>query len=304
MLKSDSRLNPGATHPHIEKGEFMTEENETVAGLSGPPIFVVSGSMGTLGEQIARTILPQFRGAHVPIKIFRRVQQLSQVQELIAEAVSVQATILHTLANPDLRGDLIKLAAAEGVVEIDMVGPLINRLTEVLGIEPVGKPGLYRELNDTYFKRISAIEFSMAHDDGMNYDGWVEAEIVLVGVSRVGKTPLSLYLSMLGWRVANVPLVPGVAPRSELYELDTRRVIGLRIDPEQLIHHRRHRQRRLGVQNSSEYDDLVQLYEEVEESRRVFRRGGFRTIDVTNKPIETTAGQVIDLVTQQLKESS
>ncbi len=277
----------------------MSKEDNFQQRISGPPIFVVSGSMGTLGEQVARTVLPQFREAHVPVEIFRRVQQVSQVEEIIAKAVEVDATIIHTIANPEVRQFLINLAQKNNVVAIDIVGPLIERLTSVLDVEPVGKPGLYRELNETYFRRIKAIDFTMAHDDGVNYEDWAEAEIVLTGVSRVGKTPLSLYLSMLGWKVANVPLVPGIPPRRELFDLDPRRVVGLTIDPVQLLHHREHRVRNLRL-GSSNYNDLEKLHDELQETRRIFRRGGFRVIDVTNKPIETTAGQVIDIVTRRL----
>jgi len=279
----------------------MTKERLPPLRFSVPPIFVVSSSMGTLGEQVARTVLPQFRGVHVPVKVYRRVQQISQVEKIVMETLQAGGTIVHTIANPDLRQRLIDLAAQHNVVAIDIVGPLIERLTDVLGTDPVGKPGLYRELHETYFRRIEAIEYTLKHDDGLNYKGWPDAEVVLVGVSRVGKTPLSLYISMLGWKVANIPLVPGIPPQQDLFELDRRRVIGLTIEPEQLYHHREHRQRRLGVVGDSDYNNLGKLFEEVQEIRRIFRKGGFRVIDVTNKPIETTAGQVIDLVTRQFR---
>ena len=158
-------------------------------GPEAPPIYVVSGSMGTLGEQMARTVLPQFRGANVPIEMVRRVQHLSQVEAVIEQAAQTNGTILHALANAELRYAMIELAEKKNVVAIDIVGPLIERLTEVLGQEPVGQPGLYRKLHETYFKRVAAIEYTLAHDDGKNYQNWTDAEIVLVGVSRVGKTP-------------------------------------------------------------------------------------------------------------------
>lgn len=281
----------------------MTSEKKDSHRITGPPVFVVSSSMGTLGEQVARAVLPQFRGAHLTVQVFRRVQQISQVEEILTEAAETNATIIHTIANSDLRQIFIEKAAERGVVTIDVVGPLIEHLTGLLGIEPVGKPGLYRELNENYFRRIQAIEFTMTHDDGMNYQDWPDAEIILTGVSRVGKTPLSLYLSMLGWRVANIPIVPGIPPREEMFDLDYRRVVGLTIDPLQLHHHRQHRVRNLRL-GHSDYGDLEKLHEEIKATKRVFRQGGFRVIDVTNKPIETTAGQVIDLVTRRMKEQA
>ncbi len=276
-------------------------QNESANGPKAPPIYVVSGSMGSLGEQLAHTIIPQFPGANIPIEMVQRVQHLSQVEAVIAQAKQTNGTILHTIANPDIRQTLTAMAQEQNVVAIDIVGSLIERLTDVLGQEPVGKPGLYRELNETYFKRIEAIEFTLVHDDGMNYQDWHEAEIVLTGLSRVGKTPLSLYLSMLGWKVANIPLVPGVQPRPSLFELDRRRVIGLKIDPMTLLQHREHRQRGLGVRGKSDYNDPAKLYDESTEAKRVFRKGGFKVIDVTNKPIESTASQVIMAITKKLQ---
>lgn len=266
-----------------------------------PPIYVVSGSMGNLGEQVARTVLPQFQNITVPVEIVSRVQHLDQVETVVEQARQTNGTILHTLANPELRQAIIQMAHQKGVVTIDIVGPLIERLTDVLNVEPVGKPGLYRELNESYFKRIEAIEFTLAQDDGFNPKGWKNAEIMLVGVSRVGKTPLSLYLSMLGWKVANLPLLPGVPPSKELFELDPRRVIGLRIDPMELLTHRKHRQRSLGTGNKSDYIDPEKLYEEAKEARSIFRRGNFKVINVTNKPIETTAGQIVQIITERFK---
>jgi regulator of PEP synthase PpsR (kinase-PPPase family) len=218
----------------------------------------------------------------------------------VEQAARTGGTIVHTLTNSALRYQMIDLARKKNVAAIDLVGPLIERLAEVLAQEPVGKPGLYRQMNLAYFKRVEAIEFTLAYDDGKNFRKWEEAEIVLVGPSRVGKTPLSLFLSMQGWKVANVPLVPGVPPRQKLFELDRRRVIGLKIDPAELLAHRQYRQSNLGVGGSSDYNDPVKLFEEVEAAQQVYRRGRFKVIDVTNKPIETSAAQVITAVTRQL----
>ena len=281
----------------LEDGELVSD----AVGSEAPPVYVVSGSTGTLGEQMARTVLPQFQDAIVPIEIVPRVQHFSQIEAIVDQAAQTNGTILHTLTNQDLRYAMIRLAEEKNVAAIDVVGPYIERLTEVLGIEPIGQPGLYRQLNETYFKRIEAIEFTLAHDDGMHYEEWKNAEIVLVGLSRVGKTPLSVYLSIQGWKVANVPLVPGVPPRQELFELDWRRVIGLKIDPIELRTHREHRQRVLGVRGKSDYDNPAKLYDETKAARKIFRKGGFKVIDVTNKPIETTAGQVVVAVTRHFK---
>jgi hypothetical protein len=144
----------------------------------------------------------------------------------------------------------------------------------------------------------------MAHDDGKNPQDWPLADMVLVGVSRAGKTPLSMVLSVLGWKVANLPLVLGLPLPPELFQLDRRRVIGLNIEPGQLLIHRQQRQRRLGAPGPSAYTDPVAIYEEAEAARQVFQRGGFSVIDVTDKPIETSADEIIELITHRLRIES
>ncbi len=267
-----------------------------------PPIYVVSGSMGAIGEQLVRKIASQFQGVEVPVKIVSRVHHHGQIEKVVEEAAASEGTIVNTLVNPDLSMALLNLAQEQNVVILDIVGPLLTHLAEILVQEPTGKPCVYRQLYKTYFKRIEAIEFTLAHDDGVNFHGWSEAEIVLVGVSRVGKTPLSLYLSMQGWKVANVPFVPNVPPRPQLFELNHRRVVVLDIDPTQLLHHRQNRQNQLGTRSRhTAYTDPKSVYEEVRAVRRICRRGGFRKVDITHKPIETSAEEIITLVNRRLK---
>ena len=265
-----------------------------------PPIFIVSGSTCSLGEQVVRTVLAQFSGIHIPVKIFPHVRQAEKVTEIVHLAATSNATIVHSMSDPEMRSVLTTSAAADNVVAIDVIGPLIERLSLVLKTDPIGKPGLYYKLHESYFKRITAINFTIKHDDGKHPEGWPEAEIFLAGVSRIGKTPVSMYLSMQGWKVANMPIVPGIPVPDSIFNVDPRRLVGLTIDPEQLQHHRKQRQRQYKIVNRSAYDDPQKIFEEVEAASRFFRKNGIRSIDVTNKPIETTAGQVIDLVTRRM----
>lgn len=266
-----------------------------------PPIYLVSGGVGASGEQLVHTVLAQFPECEVPVIIVPRVRHEEQIMDVVTRAKSTGGTIVHTLVDAQMRRTLIQLSQERGVVCIDLVGDLLSRLAEALGRAPIGRPGLYRQLHHAYFERVGAIEFAMAHDDGKQADGWPQADLVLVGVSRVGKTPLSMYLSVLGWKVANVPLVVGVPPPSALYQLDRRRVVGLDIEAGQLVIHRRQRQRGLGAPGPTAYTDPQAIYEELEAARRVYQRGGFSIVDVTDKPIETSADEVIERVTRQLR---
>ncbi|MBN1993465.1 MAG: kinase/pyrophosphorylase [Anaerolineae bacterium] len=266
-----------------------------------PPIYVVSGGMGVSGEQLVRTALAQFEGAKVEVSIVPHVRQMEQIETVVEQAASNNGLIIHTLVDVDLRQAMMRLARDRNVVAIDPMGRLLSHLAHVLGQEPVGQPGLYRQLRQDYFERVEAIEFTMQHDDGLKPDGWLQAEIVLLGVSRTGKTPLSMYLAVRGWKVANVPLVKEIPPPPQLFLVDCRRVVGLTIDPGQLISHRQQRQRRLGVQGESAYTDPAELYEEVKAARQLFCQNGFAIVDVTDKPIEECADEVIALMNRRLK---
>jgi regulator of PEP synthase PpsR (kinase-PPPase family) len=276
----------------------LTEDSQTTI----PPIYIVSGGVGASGEQLVLTVLAQFPDFRVPVITVGNVRQVEQIEEVVSQAVKTGGTIAHTLVERHLRNALIQLAQARGVVAIDLMGPLLSRLADTLGQQPLGQPGLYRRLNLAYFERVAAIDFALAYDDGRNSQGWPLADIVLVGASRVGKTPLSMYLSVLGWKVANLPLVPGVPPKPELYQLDRRRVVGLHLEPDQLLIHRQQRQRQLGAPGPSAYADAAAILEEVETARMVFKQGGFSVVDVTHKPIETSADEIIRLITRQLQQ--
>jgi regulator of PEP synthase PpsR (kinase-PPPase family) len=277
----------------------MSTEAKTPRTTPLPPIYVVSGATGASAEQVVFTVLAQFPESKVPVITVPYVQRLIQIEDIVTRATSKGGIIVHTLVESHLRQGLAHLAQERGVVAIDLMGDLLSHLASVLGQEPLGKPGLYRRLNLAYFERVEAINFSMTHDDGKRPDGWPEADIVLVGVSRAGKTPLSMYLAVLGWKVANVPLIPDIPPPPELLQLDRRRVIGLNIEPGQLILYRQQRVRHLGAPGLGAYADPARVYEEVEDARRICQRNRFTMIDVTDKPIETSANQVIELITRR-----
>ncbi len=263
-------------------------------------VFIVSGGSGSSGELLVQTVLAQYPESQVRMITVPHVHFESQIDEVVERARAAKAILLHTMVDPRLRRRLTCLAAEQGVDAIDLMGPLFEQLTARLSQEPVGQPGLYRQLNKAYFDRVAAIEYTMAHDDGKMPETWAQAEIVLVGVSRVGKTPLSLYLCVLGWKVANVPLVPGVEPQPELFQLDQQRVIGLTIEVAQLLSFRQQRQRRLGVLGPSDYTAPEKVFEEVQYAEEVCHKAGFTTLNVTDRPIESTADEVMRLVTGRL----
>ncbi len=279
---------------------IRNDDDHIIPLKQGPPIFVVSGGTGATGELLARTVLAQFPHVSVPLHIETHVLGAEQVHRVVARAAGIPgAIILHTMVNKDCRHLLAVEASRAGVVTFDLASPLLEHLSRELGILPLGQPGLYRHLHKSYFDRIEAIEFTVAHDDGKRSEDLPKAEIILIGVSRVGKTPLSMYLSMLGWKTANVPFVPEVPMPEELKQCDMRRVVGLIIEPAQLMVHRKVRAERTGIPEGS-YIDRDEMREEIRSAQHFFAKHGVTVVDTTNKPIETSAEEIASLVARRM----
>jgi len=261
-----------------------------------PPIFIISGGAGALGKHVARIALSQFAGLNPQIIVIPQICSRDQAAQAIAQVANRHGIIIHTMVDPTIRRAIIQLAQEYQITAIDTIGEPLAALATVLGQAPLGQPGLYQGGNETYQERIKAIEYTVDHDDGRRPNELAQADVVLTGISRVGKTPLGIYLSVLGWRVANVPLVLDIQPPKELFEIDRRRVIGLTIDVEVLMQHRLWRQESLGGHAGQAYSDTEALYTEVAFGKQIFRKGGFSVVNVTNKPIEETADQVIAMI--------
>ena len=289
-MKSQKKKNLAPDHTKIKEGP--------------PPIYLVSGSSGASGEQIIETVLAQFPKIQVTTIKITHVRHKEQVDEVIAKALKTGGTVVHTLVDPVLRKTLILQGQKQDVVTIDLMGDLLERLADVLGCKPKGKPGLYRKLRKEYFDRISAIEFTITHDDGQKAHDLSSADIVLIGVSRSGKTPLSMYLAVHGWKVANIPLIIEVPPPPELFRINRRRVIGLSIAFEDLMIHRKKRQEDIGTSGPSKYTDRFTVLEELETSRKICKKGGFNLISVTGKPIESIAEEIIEYLQMNLRKKT
>jgi hypothetical protein len=186
--------NDGDPRQNPDPLEYKDASEDGATRMTGqrdpPPIYIVSGGTGASGQQLVHTVLVQFPDSKVPLHTVPHVRQVQQIEDVVAQAAASGGTIVHTLVDAHLRAALVRLSGEHGMVSIDLMGDLLFRLADVLEQEPIGHPGLYRHLHKAYFERVSAIEFSMAHDDGMSPQDWPQAQIVLAGVSRVGKTPL------------------------------------------------------------------------------------------------------------------
>lgn len=263
-------------------------------------IFVVSDSVGELGENTVKAVMSQFRPnfEHVEIKKFPYINNSSKIDEIVIKAKHEGAAIVYTLVEKQLRTYMFNHCVENNIQSIDLLGPMINLIQQNFNEKPLEKPGLVHKLNDYYFKKIEAIEFAVKYDDGRDPRGILLADIVLVGVSRTSKTPLSQYLANKAYKVANVPLVPEVEPPEELYEVDPSKCFGLVISPKQLNNIRKERLLALGLRADASYATVDRIEEEVRHFNKVVDRIGCKVIDVTNKAVEETANSIIQLYKQ------
>lgn len=263
------------------------------------PIFIVSGGRGLAGNNMVQSLLIQYPDNNIPVLIMPNIRNEDQLFDIVMQAKTENGLITHTLVNPDLRKKMNELCDEFGVRKVDFMGDLAGYLEDQLEIEPLKHPGLFRELNQEYFERVESIEYTLSHDDGLSPERLHKAEIVLTGVSRSGKTPLSVYLAMFGWKVANVPLVKGIQPPEELFKVNPKRVFGLHIGVSQLIAHRKKRMQNWKNHRSESYIDEKKVKEEIRNAMFIFDKGGFTVLNVTNKPIESTANEILRHISER-----
>ena len=266
---------------------------------SMPPIYIVSGGKGVAGHTIVETILIQYPDNKIPVIIEPAVFSIEQIEEITDRVAEANGAIAHTMVNQGMRKAVIESCIQKGIPHFDLVGGLAEYLDTTLDIRPVEQPGLFRLRNIEYYRRVRAIEFTMAHDDGQQAEKIRNADIILTGVSRTGKTPLSIYMAMFGWKVANVPIVPGVEPPPSLYKVDPRRVFSLDISIVFLIAQRSNRVSRFGMSEDSDYVKRRKVRDELDVAKKICEKGGFTLINVSNKPIEYSANRIITMVTDR-----
>jgi len=259
-------------------------------------VMVISDATGETADRMVRAALLQFDRPDVNVRVFSRVRLESEVEKLFEQAAEVQALMVFTIVDQAARDLIWKLVERYNVEAIDLIGSLIGKLTSFLAKEPAGIPGLLHSMGEDYFRRIEAVEFAVKNDDGAEPRNLPKADLVLVGISRTSKTPLSTYLAQKGLKVANVPLVLGVHPPEELEAVPDHKVYGLIIRPEALVRIRQARLRHLGMPGDSSYGDRTHVEEELEYSRQIFRdHPNWPVIDVTSKAIEETASDILRL---------
>jgi len=265
-------------------------------------LHVVSDSTGETAARLSEAVERQFPDQRFELVRHPRITSVDDVQLSAARARGRRAVVLYTLVDPEFREAMRTLCKRYRLHYCDLLGHPIDAVARVSGLPARMEPGARPVLDSSYFKRMAAIEFAVRFDDGVAAHGLKNADIVLVGVSRSSKTPLSIYLGYLGYKTANVPIVSGIEPPAEIFELDPAKIVGLTIDAETLAEIRSERAR--GMRGSRRrYTDLEEIYEELEQAAAVHRRLGCAVIEVSNLAIEETARRIIRIVEERRLET-
>lgn len=257
-------------------------------------VYIVSDSVGETAELVVKAVASQFNGGHVDIRRSSYVEDTEDVEDVILLSKQTNSIIAYTIVIPFLKEYLDRRAKEEGIIAVDLMNPLIEAFTNKFNKQPNRQPGMMRKLDEDYFRKIEAIEFAVKYDDGRDPRGIPRADIVLIGVSRTSKTPLSMYLAHKRLKVANVPLVPEVPAPDELFEVPRNKCVGLIISPDKLNDIRKERLKALGLTSQANYASFERILQELDYAEKIMKRVGCPIINVSNKAIEETANLIMD----------
>ena len=259
-------------------------------------VVILSGGSGRTGRQVLQAALAQFEHPLVEIVTRPRVRSVKTALKVIESARAQRALVCHTLVQPDVREAVSQACQRHSVDCVDLLGPTLALLEDHLDHAPQNRPGLAYELNKEQFARIDAVDFTLAHDDGQRVKDLKQADVVLVGASRVSKSVTCFYLAYRGIRAANIPLLLVTPPPEELFELDRHKVIGLTMNAHRLQHLREARGGAIGAANLGDYTDLRHIAKELRYAQALMSEHGWRSIDVSYKAVEEVAGEIIELL--------
>jgi regulator of PEP synthase PpsR (kinase-PPPase family) len=257
-------------------------------------IFVISDATGETAEKVVRAALLQFIDVPVQIRMYTRVRLEAEMRSIVGRARQLGALVVFTVVSTSHRELLRRLCDEENVDAVDLIGSLMAKLSSYLGTQPKGVPGLLHAIGDEYFRRVEAVEFTVRNDDGREPRNLPKADLVLVGISRTSKTPLSTFLAQKGLKVSNVPLVLGIEPPAELFEIDQEKIFGLTIKAEALLSIRQARLKHLGMPADTSYGQREHIAQEIAFAQALYRQHpSWPVIDITGKAVEETAADIL-----------
>lgn len=265
-------------------------------------VYIISDGTGETAASMTRAALVQYEQMDINIVRCKNVRTEAQVDSVIEDAFQSKALIVHTVVSSALRARIRDAAAGKGLQQVDLLGPLLSALDRYFGVRSENmEAGLLRTTDERYFRRIAAIEYTVKHDDGKTVADLDEADIILVGISRTSKTPLSIFLSHKGWKVANVPLVLGTPLPEELFKVDQRKIVGLTIDEESLQKIRRNRLEKFGQDPGGEYAQVSYIHREIEYASELFKKNRrWPVFNVTERALEETAAEITRIIVARM----
>lgn len=259
-------------------------------------ITICSDSIGDTAEAVVQAVIHQFQNQRVTIRRYGNVRHEDELRRLMEETAQLQGFVAYTLVQPELREMIREEAVRLDLRIVDIMGPMMQAFIDTFNDAPQARPGLLHQMDENYFRRIEAIEFTVACDDGRDLGAMLKADIVLLGMSRTSKTPLSIFLAHRGKKVVNYPIVPEIGPPQQLLSLPPNRLIGLTMNPEYMLQIRSERLKVLGLPAGSQYASMERITEEMECAAALFQKLGCPVIDITNKAIEETAGIIMGYI--------
>lgn len=262
-------------------------------------LHLLSDSTGETLEMIAKAALAQFEGADVIRHFWPMVRSQQHLDRIMGEIAASPGLVFFTMVNAETRVRLEERCLTLGLPVIPVLDTAVEALEAALGQHPKARPGRQHAMDEAYFDRVDAIHYTIAHDDGILWEDWEEADIILAGVSRTSKTPTSIYLANRGYKVANIPIVVESPPPPALFGLKHPLVVGLTTAPERLIQVRRNRLLSLNQPPETAYVDQERVAREVQLARRMFADNDWPVIDVTRRSIEEAAAAIINLYNER-----
>ncbi|MFN7905565.1 MAG: pyruvate, water dikinase regulatory protein [Pseudobdellovibrionaceae bacterium] len=264
-------------------------------------IFILSDSTGETAATMIRAALVQYSDANIQIFRHKNIRNEQQAEAIIEECFQSQGLLVYTVAALHLRQKIRDMTASKGLPYLDLLSPVLTVLDLFFGRTSENNVGVLRAVDEQYFKRIEAIEYTVKHDDGKTLSALDKADIVLVGISRTSKTPLSIFLSHKGWKVANVPLVLNSQLPEELFKIDQRKIVGLIIDIDSLQRIRKNRLEKFGQDAGGEYASLAQISKEIEFAEGLFKQNKrWPVFNVTERALEETATEIVRIISARL----
>jgi hypothetical protein len=262
-------------------------------------IFTMSDGSGHTAEQVALSAIRQFLPyCNIEQEGLPRIVNTQQITQIFSVIENYKPCLIaYTLVKPEFKEKIIKEATKHNIPIVDIINPLIDKISEITNNKPRMEVGLNQKIDDNYFKKIEAIEFAIKFDDGKNPKDIISADIILIGVSRTSKTPTCLYLAQnKGIKAGNIPILKGINPPEELFKIPPNKIVGLTIRPEVLLEIRKSRLSTLGLPTNSEYANYNSICEELEYAENIMNQINCLRIDVTNKAIEETASDILILL--------